>query len=158
MYLIGICGASGSGKSTLADDITASHNPKEYNGFKVYGDDGAQLTPQFADEIVAYMNAVEDIFAIPSLTLAEVQQSALCVEVLEKIDVPYERAVATLSSTSNNKAFPIVYTPLHGSGLIPTTRILQNAGLTFNLPPPCTIPTFKVVPFSVSFNASMFKI
>ncbi len=110
--------------------ITASHNPKEYNGFKVYGDDGAQLTPQFADEIVAHMNAVEDIFAIPSLTLAEVQQSALCVEVLEKIDVPYERAVATLSSTSNNKAFPIVYTPLHGAGLIPTTRILRNAGFS----------------------------
>lgn len=109
--------------------ITASHNPKQYNGFKVYGEDGAQLTPQFADEIVAHMNAVEDLFAIESLNREALLASSLCVEILEKLDDAYNIALKTLVTTGE-KDLQLVYTPLHGAGLEPTMRGLKETGFT----------------------------
>ncbi|MEX3745404.1 MULTISPECIES: phospho-sugar mutase [Lysinibacillus] len=108
--------------------ITASHNPKEYNGFKVYGEDGAQLTPKFADEIVAYMEAVENIFAIHTLSKQELQTSGYCIEILEKLDDAYNEALKTLVPTIGDKELKLVYTPLHGAGLVPTKRALTEAG------------------------------
>lgn len=111
--------------------ITASHNPKEYNGFKVYGEDGAQLTPAFADEIVAHMEAVEDIFEIRSMTKDDLLASGHCTEVLEKIDDAYNKALLGLMQRADiEKNLNIVYTPLHGSGLKPTVRGLQESGFT----------------------------
>lgn len=111
--------------------ITASHNPKQYNGFKVYGEDGAQLTPQFADEIVGYMNAVEDIFMIQSMEKGELLTSNYCTEILEKVDDAYSIALQTLVQRKGLiRDINIVYTPLHGAGLIPTKRALQEAGFT----------------------------
>ena len=109
--------------------ITASHNPKQYNGFKVYGEDGAQLTPQFADEIVAHMNAVEDLFTIESLNREQLLASGLCVEILEKLDDAYNMALKSLV-TASEKDLQLVYTPLHGAGLEPTKRALMEAGFT----------------------------
>ncbi|MGN7478797.1 phospho-sugar mutase [Solibacillus silvestris] len=109
--------------------ITASHNPKQYNGFKVYGEDGAQLTPQFADEIVSYMNAVESIFDVPALSKDELLSSGFCTEILEKLDDAYAQVLRTLQSAEPvNKELAIVYTPLHGSGLEPTVRGLGDFG------------------------------
>ncbi|SOC34988.1 phospho-sugar mutase [Ureibacillus acetophenoni] len=111
--------------------ITASHNPKQYNGFKVYGEDGAQLTPEFADEIVAHMESVEDIFEVPSMGKDELLASGLCTEVLDKIDDAYNGALMSLMQRKDiEKDLNIVYTPLHGSGLVPTLRGLQEAGFT----------------------------
>ena len=109
--------------------ITASHNPKQYNGFKVYGEDGAQLTPQFADDIVAYMNAVEDLFTIESLNREQLRASGLCIEILEKLDDAYNTALKSLV-TAGEKDLQLVYTPLHGAGLEPTKRALVEAGFT----------------------------
>ena len=109
--------------------ITASHNPKQYNGFKVYGEDGAQLTPQFADEIVAHMNAVEDLFTVESLGREQLLASGLCVEILEKLDDAYNMALKSLV-TASEKDLQLVYTPLHGAGLEPTKRALVEAGFT----------------------------
>ena len=109
--------------------ITASHNPKQYNGFKVYGEDGAQLTPQFADEIVAHMNAVEDLFTIESFNREQLLASGLCVEILEKLDDAYNMALKSLV-TASEKDLQLVYTPLHGAGLEPTKRALVEAGFT----------------------------
>lgn len=109
--------------------ITASHNPKQYNGFKVYGEDGVQLTPQFADEIVAHMHAVEDIFTIESFNYEQLLASGLCVELLEKLDDAYNRALKPLV-TAGEKDLQLVYTPLHGAGLEPTKRALVEAGFT----------------------------
>lgn len=109
--------------------ITASHNPKQYNGFKVYGEDGAQLTPQFADEIVAHMHAVEDIFTIESFNYEQLLASGLCVEILEKLDDAYNRALKPLV-TAGEKDLQLVYTPLHGAGLEPTKRALVEVGFT----------------------------
>lgn len=108
--------------------ITASHNPKQYNGFKVYGEDGAQLTPQFADEIVAHMESVEDLFNINSLSKNELLESGYCTEILGKLDDAYNAALKTLSKQTGEKDLQLVYTPLHGSALVPTTRALAEAG------------------------------
>lgn len=110
--------------------ITASHNPKEYNGFKVYGQDGAQLTPQFADEVSEHMKSVEDIFKIHSLTKNELFTSGYCIEILEKLDDAYNAALKTLVQANGKKDVNIVYTPLHGAGLVPTKRALKEAGFT----------------------------
>ena len=109
--------------------ITASHNPKQYNGFKVYGEDGAQLTPQFADEIVVHMDAVEDLFTIESFNREQLLASGLCVEILEKLDDAYNMALKSLV-TAGEKDLQLVYTPLHGAGLEPTKRALVEAGFT----------------------------
>ncbi|MFJ7921383.1 phospho-sugar mutase [Lysinibacillus fusiformis] len=110
--------------------ITASHNPKEYNGFKVYGQDGAQLTPQFADEVSEHMKSVEDIFKIHSLTKDELFTSGYCIEMLEKLDDAYNAALKTLVHANGKKDINIVFTPLHGTGLVPTKRALTEAGFT----------------------------
>ncbi|MCM3389778.1 phospho-sugar mutase [Ureibacillus chungkukjangi] len=111
--------------------ITASHNPKQYNGFKVYGEDGAQLTPQFADEIVKYMDEVTDVFSIGSMAKKELLMSSYCTEILERIDDAYARALQTLKQKEAiSKNLSIVYTPLHGAGLVPTLRAFEEAGFT----------------------------
>ncbi|WDV07479.1 phospho-sugar mutase [Lysinibacillus irui] len=110
--------------------ITASHNPKEYNGFKVYGQDGAQLTPRFADEVSEHMKSVEDIFKIHSLTKDELFTSDYCIEMLDKLDDAYNAALKTLIQVNGKKDVNIIYTPLHGAGLVPTKRALKEAGFT----------------------------
>lgn len=111
--------------------ITASHNPKQYNGFKVYGDDGAQLTPHLADEIVTHMDAIDNIFDIPCLTNEQLISTPHFSEILEKLDDAYATALQTLKLADNiDNDLALVYTPLHGSGLVPTMRGLQNFGFT----------------------------
>ena len=111
--------------------ITASHNPKQYNGFKVYGEDGAQLTPQFADEIVAHMNEVDSIFDIEALSREQLLASGLCVEILDKLDDAYAQALKQLQNEQALlKDLSIVYTPLHGAGLVPTVRGLKDFGFS----------------------------
>lgn len=111
--------------------ITASHNPKQYNGFKVYGEDGAQLTPEFADDIVDYMNEVEDIFLIRSLPKEQLLETGFCTEILEKLDDAYAQALTSLQMHNNlQKDIAIVYTPLHGAGVVPTLRGFQDWGFS----------------------------
>lgn len=111
--------------------ITASHNPKQYNGFKVYGEDGAQLTPEFADDIVDNMNEVEDIFLIRSLPKEQLLETGFCTEILEKLDDAYAQALTSLQMHNNlQKDITIVYTPLHGAGVVPTLRGFQDWGFS----------------------------
>ena len=111
--------------------ITASHNPKQYNGFKVYGEDGAQLTPAFADAIVKKMNTVVDLFVIPALAKDELLASGLCQEILADMDDAYAAALQGLHQRCDlNKDLALVYTPLHGAGLVPTVRGLKEFGFT----------------------------
>ena len=104
--------------------ITASHNPKEYNGYKVYGEDGGQIPPQIADKIIKYIYDT-DIF----------DGVKLCKEpkiniIGEEIDRAYIKAVKAQSlGTKIPDDFKVVYTPLHGSGNIPVRRILTETGV-----------------------------
>lgn len=109
--------------------ITASHNPKQYNGFKVYGEDGAQLTPRFADKIMAHMEEVGDIFSIKALNFEELLASEFCTKIGKQIDEAYNNALKVFATTKN-KELTLVYSPLHGAGLEPIRRALTEAGFT----------------------------
>ena len=103
--------------------ITASHNPKEYNGFKVYGADGAQLVPAGADAIVAYMEKIDDIFAIEVADFDAYSQF-----ILEKMDAAYQSGLLQLKEQPVKRDMKLVYTPLHGAGLVPVCEGLKAFG------------------------------
>lgn len=109
--------------------ITASHNPKQYNGFKVYGEDGAQLTPNFANEIIHYMNEIKDIFAIKVEELALLEQQGYVTWLASDIDNEYLTSLLTLKSKQDVALnMKLVYTPLHGAGLVPVSEGLRAFG------------------------------
>lgn len=103
--------------------ITASHNPKQYNGFKVYGADGAQLVPAGADAIVSYMEKIDDIFSIETAEFETYSQY-----ILEKIDQAYQSSLLQLKEQPVKSNMKIVYTPLHGAGLVPICEGLKAFG------------------------------
>lgn len=105
--------------------ITASHNPKEYNGYKVYGEDGGQVPPTQAERILSYIESV-DIFSD-----VLVSDSPDTVIIGEEVDRAYIDSVKAESlGAAIPKDFTVVYTPLHGSGNIPVRRILSEIGIS----------------------------
>ena len=110
--------------------ITASHNPPEYNGYKVYWEDGAQVMPEIANAITEEINAIEDYSTIP--TLRE-ENKDLVVLLDDKQDTAFIEAVKTQVIRKElvekvGKEFKIVYTPLCGTGNVPVRRALKEAG------------------------------
>ena len=110
--------------------ITASHNPPEYNGYKVYWEDGAQVMPEIANAITEEINAIEDYSTIP--TLSE-ENKDLVVLLDDKQDTAFIEAVKTQVIRKElvekvGKDFKIVYTPLCGTGNVPVRRALREAG------------------------------
>ena len=110
--------------------ITASHNPPEYNGYKVYWEDGAQVMPEIANAITEEINAIEDYSTIP--TLSE-ENKDLVVLLGEEQDTAFIEAVKTQVIRKElvekvGKDFKIVYTPLCGTGNVPVRRALKEAG------------------------------
>ncbi|MBQ6582874.1 MAG: phospho-sugar mutase [Mogibacterium sp.] len=117
--------------------ITASHNPKEYNGFKVYGDDGGQISPQKAARVKAHIEAETNIFGVVSQTapLDELVRSGRIRYIGEGWDNAYHAMLRDLSDADSIDAkhkenVRIVYTPLNGSGREPVLRALREAGFT----------------------------
>lgn len=111
--------------------ITASHNPPEYNGFKVYGADGGQLLPEDADLVIAHMSGLEDLFAISILNIEDAKRGGLVVTVSEETIDGYFRELQPLRAVVEEEAksdLRIVYTPLHGVGGDAVMRALQDAG------------------------------
>ena len=124
--------------------ITASHNPKEYNGYKVYGEDGGQIPPGVADKIIKYIDNT-DIF--DGVKLCENPKINI---IGKEVDSAYIKAVKEQSLGTKIPAdFKVVYTPLHGSGNIPVRRILAETGVknVFTVPeqekPDGNFPTVK---------------
>lgn len=111
--------------------ITASHNPKQYNGFKVYGEDGAQLVPSAAKTIVNHMEKIEDIFAIEVASEDKLEKQGLLHWILEEYDEKYLANLLTLKNRQDLAlGLSIVYTPLHGTGFVPVTKGLEAFGFT----------------------------
>ncbi len=118
--------------------ITASHNPKEYNGYKVYGEDGAQMSPEATAKVVEYINAIGDCHSDKILCNDKLQKK---IKVLGKsIDKRYYKTIKKLSLAKKEvkevgKTIKLVYTPVHGSGFIPVTTILKKIGINATLVP-----------------------
>ncbi|WP_055667618.1 phospho-sugar mutase [Desnuesiella massiliensis] len=113
--------------------ITASHNPKQYNGYKVYGEDGGQVTDNKAKEILSNINEIQDFSDIKNITEEEAINRKLLCYIGEDVDKEYINRVKDLSIRKdliNEKAeeLNIIYTPIHGSGNIPVRRVLKEQG------------------------------
>ncbi|MEK5392566.1 phospho-sugar mutase [Margalitia sp. FSL K6-0131] len=111
--------------------ITASHNPPEYNGYKVYGEDGAQLPPVAADEVIAKVNEVENELEIKVETEADLISRGLITMIGDKLDQAYLRQLFTISENpelAKESNIRIVFTPLHGTAEKPVKNALQAFG------------------------------
>ena len=113
--------------------ITASHNPPEYNGFKVYGPDGAQLSPKAADIMTTKIRNLTFEECVP-MDEKEALSKGLLTMMGEDIDAPYNDMVLGLMACPDlvkkvGDKLSIVYTPLHGSGNLPVRRALKSAGI-----------------------------
>ena len=113
--------------------VTASHNPPEYNGYKVYWEDGAQIVPPIDGEIIAEVNAITDYSVIKMMDLEEAKSKGLYNVVGEDLDKKYIETLKSLVLNpeiikNNAKDLKIVYTPLHGTGNIPVQTILKELG------------------------------
>ncbi len=133
--------------------ITASHNPSKYNGYKVYGEDGGQVTLEAADEILANITAISDIRTVSASSEDEALASGLLTYFGEEIDAAYTEMLSSLvidpESIARHRDMSIVYTPLHGSGNKPVRRILARVGFTnIHVVPEQELPdgTFPTVP------------
>jgi phosphoglucomutase len=111
--------------------ITASHNPPEYNGYKVYWEDGAQITYPKDVEIIQEVNAIKDFSSAKTMSGEEAMKKGLLRIIGEEIDDKYIKSLKKLVINPINEAgkgLNIVYTPLHGTGNIPARRILHELG------------------------------
>lgn len=95
--------------------ITASHNPPEYNGYKLYDDTGCQFIPEIADKVISYISKINDEFSVKCLSL---EQAGELVEIIgESVDEPYYKEVLNLQFDKGAKRIiKAVYTPEHGTG------------------------------------------
>ncbi|MEF7438687.1 phospho-sugar mutase [Paenibacillus lautus] len=113
--------------------ITASHNPPEYNGYKVYGPDGGQITPDTAAKVIQAIGHVASFEDIRKLDRAEAEGSGLLVWIGQEIDDLYTLAVAGVSQNPGiipeaSSNYRIVFTPLHGTGNVPVRAVLRHLG------------------------------
>ena len=115
--------------------ITASHNPPEYNGYKVYWDDGAQIVPPKDKQIINEVNAITDFSTIKTMNKKEAVEKGLYIEIGKEVDDDFVNTLKSLvlnpeiiKKEQNN--VKIVYTPLHGAGNIPVQRVLKELGFT----------------------------
>ena len=118
---------------TAGINITASHNPPEYNGYKVYWEDGAQITPPHDTGIMAEVKKVTDYATVKTMELEEAKKAGLYQVIGADIDDPYiaELKKLVLHQDCIDKVgaeLKIVYTPLHGTGNIPVRRVLKELG------------------------------
>ena len=114
-------------------NITASHNPPEYNGYKVYWEDGAQITPPHDTGIMGEVKAISDWNTVKTMDKAEAEKSGLYEVIGQQIDDAYmeelkKQVIHHDAIAAEGKNLKIVYTPLHGTGNIPARRILKELG------------------------------
>ena len=127
--------------------ITASHNPKEYNGYKVYGEDGAQMSPEATAAVVGHIAKIGDLLGVEGE-----KDSPLILPVPPAVDESYYAEIAALSLSEEavkacGKELKLVYTPVHGSGYVPVMTILRRLGIHVDVVEAQTVedPDFSTV-------------
>lgn len=111
--------------------ITASHNPKDYNGYKVYWEEGSQILDDIAGEIVDEINKIKDFSEIDLIDLDKAIKDGLIEYIGKEVDDSYEKELLELKLNDDiDKDIKIIYTPLNGTGNIPVRRILKKRGFT----------------------------
>lgn len=114
--------------------ITASHNPPEYNGYKVYAADGCQLVPDQAERVIESIRGVASFDAVKRISQAEAEAKQLIVWLGDDADQAFVDAVTAqvvqpdVLARGAGEALTVVYTPLHGAGNLPVRRVLEQAG------------------------------
>ncbi len=113
--------------------LTASHNPPEYNGYKVYGENGGQIVPAIGEPIIAEINKIVGFSGIKSMPREDALEKKMITLIGKDLDEEYYEAVLGLSTVDGDmrhavKELKIVYTPLHGVGLVPVTEVLSRDG------------------------------
>ncbi|HEL1781883.1 TPA: phospho-sugar mutase [Streptococcus suis] len=113
--------------------VTASHNPKEFNGYKVYGEDGGQMPPADADALTNFIRAIDNPFTVELADLEASKENGLITVLGEETDVKYLEELKDLNINPEliaeyGKDMKIVYTPLHGTGEMLARRALAQAG------------------------------
>lgn len=114
--------------------VTASHNPPEYNGYKVYNHEGGQLVPHEAEQVIQYIQEVPSLADVKKMTREEAEAQGLLVWLGEEDDQAFVDTVASRSLSREliqsgiGRDFKIVYTPLHGTGNLPVRRVLEQIG------------------------------
>ncbi|MBQ7740372.1 MAG: phospho-sugar mutase [Eubacterium sp.] len=135
-------------KCTAGVMITASHNPKEYNGYKVYDSTGCQLCTEDAKAALSYIDNIKDyktIFDGVESSENYIKQNMI-ISIYEKELDKFVNAVKKQSLYTENSDLKIVYTPLHGTGLVPVTKVLENMDVTVldaQMEPDGNFPTVK---------------
>lgn len=120
-------------KSKAGIVITASHNPKIYNGYKVYGEDGGQVTDEAAKEILYYINDIDNFNKVKSISFEDAVKREHLNIIGDEVDKSYFERVKGLTLRNElvktrAKELKIIYTPIHGSGNIPVRRVLMELG------------------------------
>ncbi len=113
--------------------ITASHNPKEYNGYKVYGPDGGQVCIEMANDIIAEVNKIEDYSIIKTIDLEEAINNKMITIIGKNVDDAFIDAVKSQIINQDiineyGKNLKVIFTPIHGSGNKSIRRVLDEAG------------------------------
>ena len=109
--------------------ITASHNPARYNGYKVYGSDGAQLNVADSNEVLGYINNMDIFLDVKTMDFEKAKEEGLISIVGKDVRCAYlEEVLKCRKNPDVKKDIKIVYTPFHGSGLVPVTEALEKAG------------------------------
>ncbi|KRN03344.1 phosphomannomutase [Levilactobacillus senmaizukei DSM 21775 = NBRC 103853] len=135
--------------------ITASHNPKQYNGYKIYGPDGGQMPPKVSDMITTFVRSAKDVFGIAVADEQKLRADHRLTIIGEDVDQPYLEQVESVTINHDlvakvGKTMKLIYTPLHGTGKVIGERALRGAGFeNFTMVPEQAIadPEFPTVPF-----------
>ncbi|MBZ0928561.1 phospho-sugar mutase [Clostridioides difficile] len=120
-------------KCAMGIVITASHNPKEYNGYKVYDSDGGQICIDMANDIIAEVNKIDDYSTIKSIDFKEALSKNLITILDNEVDDEFIKAVKKQVLRQNiideyGKKLKIIYTPIHGTGNKPVRKVLNECG------------------------------
>ena len=128
-------------KTFAGINITASHNAKQYNGYKIYGEDGAQMGPENADRLFSFAQKVTDLFSVKAAPVEKLRASGILQLIGEDIDEAYLNNLKKVTVNpqlvkENADKLKIIYTPLHGTGKMLYDRAFRQGGFTNVIPVP----------------------